>query len=354
MLLITALSAIALFLTIINSLTIRVVKNQPSKVYKKVSILIPMRNEEANVDGCLDSVLAQKGLSDFEVIVLNDQSTDATQSKLSAYSQVKVLNGTALPHGWLGKLWACHQLSQVAGGKILVFIDADVRLSEHAVASAINQMGKWSFISPYPRQLSIGIAEKIFQPLLHWSWLASVPLYIAQKFGIKSMSVANGQFFIVDQIAYQSCGGHEKVKSEVLDDLALARILLSAKFKGGVVEGGQVASCTMYANFSQLIKGYQKSLWKAFGGFIGNIFALALLISTGIFSFVAAIGGSQLAALSFIFIYLSRIISSIRSGESTTTAIAHPVAVLIFCYINIKSWVSKFRGNLTWRDRVIS
>jgi glycosyltransferase involved in cell wall biosynthesis len=354
MFLITVLSAIALFLTILNSLTIRVVKNQSAKVSKKVSILIPMRNEEINVAGCLESVIAQKGLSNFEIIVLNDQSTDATQSKLTTYPQVKVLNGAELPAGWLGKLWACHQLSQVAGGDILVFIDADVRLTEHAVASTINQMGEWSFISPYPRQLTIGTPEKIFQPLLHWSWLASVPLYVAQKFGIKSMSVANGQFFVVNQAAYESCGGHEKIKDEVLDDLALARLLLSAKFKGGVVEGSQIATCTMYANFSQLIQGYQKSLWAAFGGIIGNIFALALLISTGVFSFVAALGGSKLAALSFIFIYLSRIISSIRSGESTATAIAHPVAVLIFTYINIKSWISKFRGNLTWRDRVIS
>ena len=236
----------------------------------------------------------------------------------------------------------------------MVFLDADVRLTENAVASTINKMGSWAFISPYPKQLSIGIPEKIFQPLLHWSWLASVPLFIAQKFGIKSMSVANGQFFVVNKAAYELCGGHEKIKDEVLDDLALARSLLSAKFKGGVVEGSQIATCTMYANFSQLIQGYQKSLWKAFGGFVGNIFALALLISTGVISFVAAVGGSKFAALSFIFIYLSRIISSIRSGESTSTAIAHPIAVLIFTYINFKSWIGKVRGNLIWRDRVIS
>ena len=72
MLLITLLSAIALFLTILNSLTIRVVKNKSAKISKKLSILIPMRNEAANVDGCLESVLRQRGLSDFEIIVLND------------------------------------------------------------------------------------------------------------------------------------------------------------------------------------------------------------------------------------------------------------------------------------------
>ncbi len=354
MLLITLLSAVALFLTILNSLTIKVIKNKPATISKKVSILIPMRNEEANVIGCLNSVLTQKGLLDFEVIVLDDHSTDATSEKLANYPHVKVIRGADLPDGWLGKIWACHQLSQIAIGEILVFFDADVRLTEDAVASTINAMKEWSFISPYPKQLSIGLPEKIFQPLLHWSWLASVPLYISQKFRIKSMAVANGQFFVVAKKAYENCGGHEKIKNEVLDDLALARVLLSAKYKGGVAEGGKVSTCTMYPNFSELIKGYEKSLWKAFGGVVGNIVALLLLISTGVFSILAALAGSELAALAFIFIYLSRIISSIRSGESATTAIAHPIAVLILTYINIKSWLGKVRGNLTWRDRVIS
>ena len=353
MLIIFIFSATALFLTIFNSLTMKVVKNQQSHVSGKVSILIPMRNEEINVVGCLDSIINQKGLTNFEIIVLNDHSTDSTASKLTAYPQIKLIEGSPLPDGWLGKLWACHQLSQVATGETFVFLDADVRLTENAVASAVTKMGKWSFISPYPKQFSIGLPEKIFQPLLHWSWLSSVPLLIAQKFGIKSMSVANGQFFVIDKKAYESCGGHLEIKGEVLDDLALSKSLLNSGFKGGVAEGGKVASCTMYSTFNQLIKGYQKSLWSAFGGIIGSIFASILLLATGVITFVFALTGSKLAAISFLFIYLSRIISSLRSGESAITAIAHPIAVLIFIYINIYSWVGKISGNLTWRDRVI-
>ena len=354
MLIIFIFSATALFLTIFNSLTMRVVKNQQSHVSGKVSILIPMRNEEINVVGCLDSIINQKGLTDFEIIVLNDHSTDSTASKLAAYPQINLVEGAPLPNGWLGKVWACHQLSQTATGEILVFLDADVRLTENAIASAISKMGNWSFISPYPKQFSIGLPEKIFQPLLHWSWLSSVPLLISQKFGIKSMSVANGQFFVVDKKAYEGCGGHLKIKGEVLDDLALSKSLLKSGFKGGVAEGGKVASCTMYATFNQLIKGYQKSLWSAFGGVVGSIFVSLLLLATGVITFVFALAGSKLAAISFLFIYLSRLISSLRSGESAITAIAHPIAVLIFTYINIYSWIGKVSGNLTWRDRVIS
>jgi len=354
MLIIFIFSAIALFLTTLNSLTMRVVKNQQSNISRKVSILIPMRNEEINVVGCLDSIINQKGLADFEVIVLDDNSTDKTADKLTQYPKLKVISGAPLPEQWLGKVWACHQLSQAATGEVLVFLDADVRLAENAIASAISKMGNWSFISPYPKQFSIGLPEKIFQPLLHWSWLSSVPLLIAQKFGIKSMSVANGQFFVIDKKAYESCGGHLKIKAEVLDDLALSKSLLESGYKGGVAEGSQIASCTMYTTFNQLIKGYQKSLWIAFGGVAGSIFVSLLLLSTGVLSFIFAVAGSKLAAISFLFIYLSRIISSLRSGESAVTAIAHPIAVLIFIYINIYSWIGKVRGNLTWRDRVIA
>ena len=110
----------------------------------------------------------------------------------------------------------------------------------------------------------------------------------------------------------------------------------------------------MYTSFNQLIKGYQKSLWTAFGGVAGSIFVSILLLSTGVLTFIAALAGSKLAAISFIFLYLSRIISSIRSDQTPVTAIAHPVAILIFIYINIYSWVGKVNGKLTWRDRVIS
>jgi hypothetical protein len=168
------------------------------------------------------------------------------------------------------------------------------------------------------------------------------------------MSVANGQFFVVDKKAYESCGGHLKIKGEVLDDLALSKSLLKSGFKGGVAEGGMVASCTMYTTFNQLIKGYQKSLWSAFGGVAGSIFVSLLLLATGVLTFIFALAGSKLAAISFLFIYLSRLISSLRSGESAITAIAHPIAVLMFSYINIYSWIGKVSGNLTWRDRVIS
>ena len=212
-------------------------------------------------------------------------------------------------------------------------------------------MGDWDFISPYPRQLTVGFIQKIFQPLLQWSWLASVPLFIAQRFSIKSMAVANGQFLIVKRDAYSKAGGHASVKTEVLDDLMLARQLLDKGFKGGVAEASQVANCHMYKGSKDLFKGYQKSLWKAFGSFFGSIIAIFLLVVTGLIPLATTVAGSSLGLLAFLFIFLSRVISSLRTGSLPNTAILHPVSIIVLISLMIYSWYGRLTQTLTWRDR---
>jgi glycosyltransferase involved in cell wall biosynthesis len=347
------LSSLALALVIFNSLTIRVIKNSPNKADGTISVLIPMRNEEENVKPCLSSILQQKGLENLEVLALDDGSTDNTFNEIKAFPSVQLISGETLPDKWLGKLWACQQLAEKSTGDYLVFVDADVRLSDYAVANSISKMGNWDFISPYPRQLTSGFVQKIFQPLLQWSWLASVPLLIAQKFSIKSMAVANGQFLIIKREAYFQSGAHAGIKAEVLDDLMLARNLLKQGYKGGVAEASKIATCHMYKNRMELFKGYQKSLWKAFGSIPGTILAIALLVLTGILPIISASLASTSGLIAFGLITLSRIISSLRTGSLPNTAIFHPVAILILLGLILFSWFGKLTNTITWRDRTV-
>ena len=347
------LSALALALVIFNSLTIRVIKNSPTKASGSVSVLIPMRNEEENVKGCLSSVLAQKGLDTLEVIAIDDGSTDNTSNEVKAFPSVELISGEKLPDKWLGKLWACQQLAEKSSGDYLVFVDADVRLSDYAVANSISKMGNWDFISPYPRQLTSGFVQKIFQPLLQWSWLSSVPLLIAQKYSIKSMAVANGQFLIIKRDAYFKSGAHAGIKTEVLDDLMLARNLLKQGYKGGVAEASNIATCHMYKNKMELFKGYQKSLWKAFGSVPGTILAIALLIVTGILPIISTALGSTSGLAAFGLITLSRMISSLRTGSLPNSAIFHPLAILMLLGLILFSWYGKITNTITWRDRTV-
>jgi glycosyltransferase involved in cell wall biosynthesis len=343
------LCAFALIITLANVINMRVVGLKgATSVGETVDVLIPMRNEEENVEGCLKSVLNSELLDVSKVFVLDDGSSDSTAELIGQFKVDKLI-GTQPPTGWLGKVWACHNLAQVGSGKYLVFIDADVRLHPYAIASSITKMNKfgWDFISPYPRQISGSFLERLIQPLLQWSWLASVPLRIAEKFPNRSMTIANGQFFIVKRSAYNTSGGHASIPNEVLDDLELARLLISKGFKGGVADGSAVASCRMYKNNSQLIDGYTKSLWKAFGGQFGTLIAIFLLYFTGISPYLG-IG----APASFIF--LSRVLAAIKTRSNPAYAFLHPISILVLLYLIVLSSIRKSRGTLQWRGRAIS
>ena len=341
--------AIALIITIVNVINMRVVGLKGvTTVGESVDVLIPMRDEEDNVEGSLKSTLNSELLEASSIYVLDDGSTDQTGKLISEF-KVNKLTGTELPAGWLGKVWACHNLSKAGSGKYLVFLDADVRLHPYAIASAITRMNKfgWDFISPYPRQIAGSFLEKLIQPLLQWSWLASVPLRLAEKFPNRSMTIANGQFFIVKRSAYEEAGGHAAIPGEVLDDLELARLLISKGFKGGVADGSAVASCRMYKTNSQLIDGYTKSLWKAFGGQLGTVVAIILLFFTGISPYLG-IGAPA------TFIFLSRFLAAIKTRSNPAYAFLHPISIVILLYLIVLSSVRKSRGTLIWRGRTVS
>ena len=163
-----ALTAIPLLFTIANSLSMRVVhKGQAKEINGAVSILIPMRNEAENVEGVLTSVAASLLIPEREILVLDDHSEDATSALLQGFPRAITYAGIDLPEGWLGKNFACHQLVTHSKGEYLVFVDADVRVSDSAIAAAISYMDSlgWDFISPYPRQLAETFFERLIQPL---------------------------------------------------------------------------------------------------------------------------------------------------------------------------------------------
>src|SRR5690606_5425641 len=109
----------------------------------RVSVLIPARNEAAVIADTVRSVMAQR-YPHFELILLDDHSTDGTAAVAQAAAQgderLRIVSGEPLPAGWLGKNWACHQLAQAAAGDILIFMDADVRWEADALASMIDMM----------------------------------------------------------------------------------------------------------------------------------------------------------------------------------------------------------------------
>ena len=350
------LTALPLLFTLGNSFSMRVVRNRDAKTIDgTVSILIPMRNEERNVHGVLNSSIATALVPRLEILVLDDNSTDNTATFSKEYLEVKTISGKELPRDWLGKNFACHQLVAHSSGEYLVFVDADVRLTELAIAASISQMSafEWDFISPYPKQIALTFFERLIQPLLQWSWLSSVPLRYAEHAKFRSMIVANGQFMIIKRSAYLASGGHKEIRSEIIDDLELARLLVKNGFKGGVAIGGDIAACRMYQNGAELFAGYSKSLWRAFGSPLGAILASIFLFVTGVLPFLLALSGYTVGWIGYFLVVLSRYVSALRT-RSFSAALLHPLAILTLIILISQSWYQKSTGKLMWRGRSVA
>lgn len=349
---------ILVLITAINLFTVRLIKEGSWKaIDASVALLIPMRNEADNVEGLLDSLLKQEGISHLSIDILDDNSTDETASKLALNidERMRVFPGGELPKGWLGKNYACHQLAAQSTADFLVFIDADVRLNRSAIAASISEMQRLNldYLSPYPRQIAMTWLERLVQPLLQWSWFVSVPLRFAERFPRASFAVANGQFFIVRRSAYEKCGGHSAVRSEVLDDLELARALIRSGARGTVADGSAIAECRMYQSARELIAGYSKSQWRAFGSIAGATFMAIVLIATSITPLIAGILGSPWGWIGFFAIVATRLAVAARTRSVISTAWLHPLSAIAWIFLIKYSWLNKWRGTLVWKERAL-
>jgi cellulose synthase/poly-beta-1,6-N-acetylglucosamine synthase-like glycosyltransferase len=349
--------SILIFATsLINFVTIRIPKRD-EEVKKAVTVLIPMRNEAENVPEFISALSAQMGAKNLKFIVINDGSTDKTAELLTTVigndKRFAVIDSPTQRDGWLGKVSALQSGYEAASSDYIITLDADVRLEPNAIMRAITQLEKLKldFVSPYPRQIALTFSEKLIQPLLHWSWMSTIVLRLAEKFPRRSTAVGNGQFFVVRKSALDAIGGFESVSAKILDDIELARSLISAGYRGVVTEGSGIASTRMYASFDEIRQGYGKSLWKAFGGPLGTLIAIAFIFVTGIFPVLLIFNGYLTGWFIYLYIAFSREISAIRSRSNPLYAFLHPLSSALLIYLIIYSW-SK-RGTIQWKGRVV-
>ena len=345
-----------LLISLFNYYTIRIPKNS-APVQASVTLLLPVRNEEENVTACIAALKNQSGVANLKFIVINDQSTDKTSELLTSAiandSRFTVLNTDGPRAGWLGKVSALQSGYEAAGAEFLVTLDADVRLSPDALCRAINQISELNldFISPYPRQEARTLAEKLIQPLLHWSWMSTIILRLAEKKPQPSTAVANGQFFIARKSALDAVGGFQSVQNQILDDIETARSLIKSGFRGVVTEGAEIAHTRMYQNFSEIREGYGKSLHKAFGGKFGAVVASVFIAMTGILPFIFALRGSLIATITFLLIAFTRALSALRAKSNPLFALLHPISSALLIYLIAYSW--RKRGTVQWKGRTV-
>lgn len=337
------------------------------EIVEPVTVLIPARDEADHIEATVRSVLAQTGVPDLSVVVLDDDSEDATAAIVRRLAEedprLRLAVGTEPPPpGWLGKPWACHRLAIDARGSALVFVDADVILLPHAVRAAVDtlRVGAFAMVAPYPRQVADSWLERLVQPLVTWSWVATMPLRWAETSNRPSLSAANGQFLAVDTIAYRSVGGHGAVRDQVIEDVALMRALKRAGHHTATVDGSHLATCRMYEGADAVVAGYGKSLWSAFNGVAGSVAVCTLLGTAYLVPPLAAVVARDrrtrvIGALGYTAGVASRAMVARRTGERIIPdAAGQPASIAAFVALSIVSWQRHLAGTNSWKGRPVA
>ncbi|MER5701884.1 glycosyltransferase family 2 protein [Micromonospora sp. NPDC002296] len=343
----------------------------PVEVAETVALLLPLRDEAARVTPCLRALLAQRGVPDLRIVVLDDGSADGTADVVRAVAgvdpRVTLLTGVAPPPGWLGKPHACHQLATRAdpAATVLAFVDADVVLTPYAVATAVAELraARVTLLSPYPRIVVATAADRLVQPLLQWLWLTFLPLRAMERSPRPSLAAAGGQFLVADRAGYDAAGGHAAVRARVLEDIELARAVKRSGGRIALADGSRLAACRMYDDWPQLRDGYTKSLWATFGhpGAAAAVLTLLLLLYTAppLLALGALAAGAPAVAAAAFLAYLlgaaGRAVSArATGGRWWPDALGHPVSVVVLGWLTLRSYHLRKRRRLSWRGRPVS
>jgi glycosyltransferase involved in cell wall biosynthesis len=225
-----------------------------------VSVIVPARNEEACLALCLESLVMQAGIG-FEVIVVDDASTDRTaEIARSLQPRAYVISSTPLPENWTGKNNAMSAGAKIARGKWLLFTDADTFHKPGSLARAVAEAEAHgaSLLSYSPEQEIHTFWEKAVMPVIFAELAATYPPKKVND-PASPIAAANGQYLMISREAYDAVGGHAKIASDLLEDVAMARLVKSSGRKIFFRYGGEAVRTRMYRSWPQMKEGWTKN-----------------------------------------------------------------------------------------------
>ena len=359
--------AVPLGVTLLNLLTWR--RGNPDfGQTPRVSVLVPARNEAASIEGCVRAIAASS-YPLHEIIVCDDQSSDRTPSILSALARelplLRVLHGSPLPEGWVGKPHACDQLARAAHGELLLFVDADTLLEPFAVQRMLSfvQPGRADVVSAVPRQMMASFAERLLIPLLLLTYTSWFPLSLVERSRNPRFVAANGQLLAVWRDVYERLGGFAAVAGEIVDDMAFCRRAKAQGVRLAFADGSLIARCRMYRSLGEIWSGFSKNLYEGIGA---TPLSLALVVLLYLTAFVlpylglgvALLGSPDLSALLLLpaltgvaINIVLRTALALRFAQPPEGLVLHPLSVVLLCVLACNSYRWSARGRLTWAGR---
>lgn len=352
-------SVIQLLVAFVNLIFRQNLSKLKTEYSELVSVLIPARNEEKNIATILND-LQNQDYHNIEVIVFNDQSTDRTEEIITEFTKkdarIKLVNSNGLPEGWLGKNYACYSLSKHAKGNYLLFLDADVRISNDIIINTITHSIKHNLglLSIFPKQIMMTLGERITVPNMNFILLSLLPLILVRKAKYASLSAANGQFMLFNSSIYFDTNPHELMKADKVEDIEIARYFKNNNIPVACLTGNDTIKCRMYEGYSEAVNGFSKN--------VINFFCKSFIIAT-LFWLVTTFGfipilesfSPMVSILYLITIIATRVFISIVSRQNILLnlmlVIPQQITMGIFIY---KAFINTTKKQYQWKGRNIS
>lgn len=329
-----------------------------------VSVLVPARNEEATIAGCLRSLLAQD-YPNLEIVVLDDGSTDDTAGIVRAVgrARVRLLRGSPLPPGWTGKNWACHQLAQAARGDLLCFVDADTTLAPGTIsaAAALQEEQGAGLVSLLPRAERGSVSGSVLLPMIPHAMFALFPMALVHRAGHPGAAVAFGPFLLVTRAAYEAAGGHSARGDAIVDDVELSRAVKAAGYPVRLANGTDLVETRWYRGVGPIWRGFSKN---AYGGvgynpWLAGMVVLVLMPVLLLPFFRVGLGVVSgdlpgFAVWQVLLLLSNRMLTShLGRGPQWTTPL-HPLMVAFWgLALGWSAMLSMTHRSVVWRDREV-
>ena len=302
------LGVYSFIITITNICTMHKMRVKSEKQNKTpfVSVCIPARNEENNVDACVQSFL-QNDYPNFEVLVLDDNSTDRTAELIHAIekedSRVRLIKGKPLPQGWRGKLYGMKQLVENAKGEYILFTDADTLHEKCSIKSGVDLLltNNAKMVSGYPREIFKTPSVGACVSMIVLNTMLVLPVKLQNRLQIPTFAMAIGQYIMLEKKSLLEAGGIEAIKNVTDDDVNLARLFCKSGHKQIFANMKYALNCKMYNTLNEATKGLER-------GFLGalklNKFTLPFLPLGALGLFMLS-SSPVISVLLLIFAHLS-------------------------------------------------
>lgn len=324
-----------------------------------VSILIPARDEQENIGALLADI---KNLSyrNCEVIVYDDFSTDRTAEIVSQYclkdDRIKLISGEPLQQGWLGKSFACYQLSLIACGEYYLYLDADVRVNGRLIEKSIDYTRKYNLglLSIFPRQIMDTWGELVSVPIMNRILLALLPLVLVRVSPWRSFSAANGQFMLFNAAIYNKAQPHRECKSFKAEDIAICRYYKKEKIKVSTLLGDNSIQCRMYKSLEEAVNGFSKNIFAFFGNSIPSTLFYLLYTTFSPLVLLCIFGLWALLAYMAAIIVMQVCVSLASRQNVFLNIVLLPAQQFISIWIVFSAISKSITRSMEWKGRNIT